>query len=73
MICDTCPNGKDKTEEQLKTTSCDGLFNKIDCFQGFLWDKKLIYVSNGSERMNINERIYNILREYSTDKKQRGA
>lgn len=68
--CDNCPNGKGKTEKELEQTCCDGLFNKIDCFQAFLYDKKLIYVSNESSRIAINEAIFNILRKYSTDKKE---
>ena len=55
--CDNCPNGKNKTEKEMATTSCDGIFNKIDCFQEFLYDKKLIYVPNGSTRIAITEAI----------------
>jgi len=69
--CDNCPNGKNKTEKEMKTTSCNGIYNKIDCFIEFLQDKKLIYISNGSERMAVDETIYNILRHCSTDKKER--
>ena len=63
MMCEGCPN-----DGKLK--ECEELFNKIDCFQGFLYDRKLIYVSNGSERMAISEAIFNILKKYSTDKKK---
>lgn len=69
--CDNCPNGQGKTEKEMEGTCCDGLFNKIDCFQEFLYDKKLIYVPNGSTRIAINEEIFNILRHYSTKAEDR--
>jgi len=69
--CDNCPNGQKKTEKEMANTSCDGIYNKIDCFQEFLYDKKLIYVPNGSTRLAINEEIYNILRHYSTKKEDK--
>ena len=70
-MCNICPQGKDKTEKEMERTSCDGIWNKIDCFQQMLYDRKLIYVPNGSTRIAINERLYNFLKQFSTDDKER--
>lgn len=64
--CDNCPNGKDKTEEQMATTSCDGIFNKINCLLHHLHERKLIYIPNGTTGIALTESVFNILRHYST-------
>jgi hypothetical protein len=73
LHCSICPNAMGKTDKELELTSCDGLYNKIDCFQGWLYDAGIIYVPNGSTRITISEAIYNILRKYSTNNVERGG
>ena len=53
MICDNCVN-KDKD-------FCQGLFPKVDCFLHYLHDKKLIYISNGSEGIGKASAIVELL------------
>jgi hypothetical protein len=55
--CNKCPIPNQGIKPEDRCT----LYDTITCFMDFLYDNKLIYISNGTTRICIQDELYDVL------------
>lgn len=58
--CPKCPKPLNQLNRGEKCT----LYDAITCWLDFIYDNKLIYISNGTTRIAVQEELYSILKKH---------